>query len=276
MNNWTSHWPNALFTDDAWHWMNDLQFSFRENVGNIEYGPQAFFLSELSHSMGQRNVFFFSAGVGTGTIHERVTFIQSRTTWYAGKLSTGLRRSLGKTGRSWSQVKITAPSTTYYVEADFPFSSQETVKGELLLLQNLPLPWSHNHPGLLNTLYISGLYQKNIGRDNDTLSDDVLLLHVSSAIHTFQPLFIGTFLQFRTEQLLLPPSIWTTERETRLLSIASAGLDLAMTRPGWELIKLRVGFPIWSRSSSNGFPDGTQPTAYFNVAFNLNGTFNSE
>ena len=276
MDNWSAHWPNMLFSDQKWHWMTDLNLNTRTASGNIEYGPQVSMSSELSRSVGNRNVLYFSAGVDGGSIHERVTFSQSETLWYSGSLMTGLRRALGNKGRRWTQVQLTAPSSISYTDDEFPFNARSALRGELLFLQNIPMPWSAQYPAFLSLISLSGLYQKNYESGDDILSDNLGLLHISSAIHNIQPLFIGPFIQLRSEQLLVPPSIWTSQREKRSLSSLSVGLDLSISRPNWDLVKIRVGIPVFSQSSSNGFPDGTQPSAYLNLSVNTGGILKSD
>jgi len=271
MNNWAEQWPNSLIGDHRWHWMIDLQVNERGRAGNILYGPQTTLVAEISKSVGLRNILFLSGAGNWGTIEERVTYQNVSTSAYSGSGSFGIRRALGKQGRNWVQIQLILPGKSNYLDDTFPFDSEESVKGEVLMLHNQPMPWSGLKPEFFATVSISGAYQKNAQKRDNIYSDHKFITHVSSAIHQWYPLFFAPFVQVQAEQLLAPPSVWTTERETRILASSSIGFDLAVAKPPWDIIKLRIGVPIYAKSSQNGFPDGTQPSAYVLLAINHGG-----
>jgi len=276
MNNWRSHWPNALFGDDDLHWFTDIQLSGRGPAGNIQYGPQLNLQAEVSRSFQTRNVLYMSLSAAIGTIQEHVTFIQAVTWAYTGQASTGLRRSIGNRGQSWIQIQLAVPAATTYAEEDFPFGSENATSGEVVLLHNQRMPWFDDHPDLFSLVSMNVLYSKNLERRDDILRDNLSLVHLSAPLQQWYPVFLVPFLQLQVEQLLTPPSIWTTERDQRTLTVLYTGFDLAFSKPGWDLFQFRAGVPMWTRSSANGFPDGTQPAAYLTLALNWSGIFNTE
>jgi hypothetical protein len=259
--------------DNNWHWMSDVQLSNRGPAGNIYYGPQLNAFIEVSRSISPRNVLFINGYGGLGSLEERVTYLESRTISYSGGLSTGLRMALGNRGRAYAQFKINLPGQTKYLNDEFPFVSEVSPSGDILLLYNQPMPWAEFNPDLLGSLSVSWLYQKNTAVQDNILSDHLSVIHISSSIHTWYPIFIAPFVQLESEQLLAPPSIWTGTREKRILASSSAGIDLAISKPFWESIKIRLGLPFIAWSSSNGFPDGTQPAPYLMIAVNTAGVF---
>ena len=274
MNTWIAQWPNTLIRDDIWHWMVDIQVANQGPVGNITYGPQLNSFFEVSRSISRRQVLFLDAYAGIGSLEEKVTYTNSSTISYSGGISGGLKVAIGNQGRTFAQFLFNIPASIQYTNAEFPFDSEEGSSGGLLILHNQPMPWAQFSPDLLSSLSLSWQYMKNTEVRDNILSDHRNVMHISSSIHSWYPIFLAPFIQLKSEQLLAPPSIWTDARETRLLSSASAGIDLALSKPGWENIKLRIGFPLLSWSSSNGFPDGTQPAAYFFIAANAGGILN--
>ncbi|MBC8376339.1 MAG: hypothetical protein H8E26_09850 [FCB group bacterium] len=273
MNNWVAHWPNTLMGDDNWHWMSDAQITHRGPAGNINYGPAVNILFEVSHSIGRRNVFFANGYGGVGSLEEKVTYLESSTISYSGGFSMGLRIALGDRGRSFGQLLLNLPSKIEYLNQDFPFDSEEGISWSVLLLYTHPVPWAKFNPDFLNALSFSFLYEKNTMKRDNILSDHRSLVHLSSAIHSWHPLFLAPFVQLRAEQLIAPPSIWSGTRETRILGSVEVGIDVAISKPYWEYIKVRVAWPFAAWSSSNGFPDGSQPASYLMLAVNTSGIF---
>ncbi len=271
MNNWVAHWPNTLMGDDNWHWMSDMQITNRGPAGNIHYGPQVNTIFEVSRSISRRNVLFVNAYAALGALEEKVTYLNSETLSYSGGISGGIRIAIGNRGRTFTQVLLNLPGHIEYVNDDFPFNTEAGMSGGLLLLHNIPMPWAISNPDFLSALSIAWSYQKNSVIRENILSDHRSVLHLSSSIHSVYPIFLAPFIQIKSEQLLAPPTVWTSTREKRLLGVASMGIDLAISKPYWEKIKLRIAFPIIARSSSNGFPDGTQPAAYLSMAANTAG-----
>ncbi|NQV14006.1 hypothetical protein HQ531_01005 [bacterium] len=273
MNNSVAQWPNQIFYDTQLHWTTDIQVSILSPSGNIEYGPQLNASLELSKSLNPRNVFYVSGSYNLGSLHERVTYQQFETLTHSGKARGGIRHSLGKAGRNWLQMQFSVPGPIKYQEDSFPFDSEESAKIEILLLRNQIMPWSIQNPGFLGLLSITGLFQKNLEQKDNILSDQLSLLHLSSTVDSWYPFYVAPYAQIRSEQLLAPPSIWTAEREVRSLSSIVLGVDLAINRPVWDAFKLRIGIPVFAHSSSNGFPDGTQPASYLKLAVNWGGSF---
>ena len=165
------------------------------------------------------------------------------------------------------------PSEMQYLNDDFPFESEEGILLSVLILHRIPMPWAEFNPEFLSDLSTSVLYEKNTVIRDDILSDHRSLIHISSAIHSAFPLFLAPFIQLKSEQLLAPPSIWTNNRESRILASTVAGIDFALSKPYWENIKVRLALPLMAWSSSNGFPDGSQPAPYLMVAVNTSGIF---
>jgi len=276
MNNWVAHWPNKLMGDNNWHWMSDVQVTHRGPAGNIKNGPAMNIFIEISHSLGPRKVLFVSGYGGVGSLEERVTYLKSSTISYSGGFATGLRIELGNRGRSFAQFMLNLPSQVEYFNQDFPFDSEEGISWSALLLYTNPMPWVKYNPDFLSALSLSWLYQKNTMKRDNILSDHRSLLHVSSAIHTWYPFFLAPFAQLKAEQLIAPPSIWTGTRETRVLGSIVAGIDMVVSKPYWENVKIRVAWPLIAWSSSNGFPDGSQPAPYIMLAMNTSGIFSGD
>ncbi|NQV42171.1 MAG: hypothetical protein HQ506_07445 [Candidatus Marinimicrobia bacterium] len=273
MNNWIAQWPNTLMGGKNWHWMSNTQITHRGPAGNINYGPQLNTFVEVSRSAGMRNVLFVNGYGGVGSLSESVTYLESSTISYSSGFSAGIRRALGDRGRSYAQLMLKLPGEIQYLNEDFPFDSEEGISLSVLVLHRIPMPWAKISPEFLSDLSTSALYEKNtVVRDN-ILSDHRSLVHISSAIHSAFPLFLAPFIQLKAEQLLAPPSIWTNDRESRILASTVAGIDLAISTPYWEKIKVRIALPLMAWSSSNGFPDGSQPAPYLMLAVNTSGIF---
>ena len=270
-NHWNAQWPNPVIINSDWNWVSNIQLSAQDQAGNIAYGPQLNASVEVSRAIHGLAVLFFNGSLGMGSIEEGVSYQNYSTSAYSSKLSTGLRMVLGTRGRSYAQMVFTLPRPIVYSESDFPFDSEESLTAGILLLHNMTMPWADSKPGLFNTVSMSALYQKNLKQQDNILRDHRVSLHLSTAVYAWQPLFLAPFFQLQSDQFMAPPSIWTHARETRQLVSASVGMDLALSIPGWERLRLRMGVPVFSGSSMNGFPDGTQPTAYLILAVNFRG-----
>ncbi len=262
MDNWGTQWPNSLIEDHRWHWLGSVHISARGPAGNIKYGPQNNLQLEVSRALGHRNIVFLTGSGRWGVIEENVSFENVKTVAYGGSIAGGIRRAVGNRGRSWVRLQLKLPSSPVYVNDRFPFNAEEAITFEVFMLHNYPMLWEELSPDFLSTISTAFMYQKNIEAGSAIYSDHLSILHLSSSIHSLYPFFIAPFLQLKLEQLLVPPSSWTTSREKRSLSTVYVGVDLAISKPYWDMVKLRVGVPIFYQASSNGFPDGTQPAAF--------------
>lgn len=271
MSSWVTHWPNILMGNENWHWMADMQMTTRAPVGNINYGPELNAQFEVSRSVSNRNVAFINAYAGLGTLEENVTYLSSATLSYTGGISGGVRVALGNRGRTFGQVMFNLPGRIRYENDEFPFTSEAGMSLGFVVLHSISFPWATINPDLLANLSLSWMYQKNLQVQDNILSDHLSIVHLASSIQSMYPFFVAPFVQMRTEQLIAPPTVWTSERGKRLLMITSVGMDLALSKPHWDKVKIRIALPIFARSSSNGFPDGTQPAAYISMALNTSG-----
>lgn len=271
MNRWLVQWPNILMESGEWHWLLDTQVMHRNPAGNIGYGPQLVIAAEVSQSLNRRTVFFMNMQAGGGELEEKVSYGNESTLAYGWGVNGGFRLALGKRGRSFAQGMLRVPSPTQYTNRDFPFIAETVPSIEVHLLQTFQLPWFTSFPDFLNDLSTSIVYQKNLKEGSGVIRDHQSIFHLSSAINTWHPLYSAPFLQISIDRLGSPPSIWNESDHSRVLATAYLGIDLAWSAPYYENIKIRFNLPVWSFSSSNGFPDGTQPGSSIMLSINTAG-----
>lgn len=266
MSNWNTNWPSEYRPQGSWQILLHSRYGLSEPAGRIEFGPELLLHSELSYNLSSRTVLFTNTDFSTGSIHEHVSYSESRSLRYSGTLSIGFRQAYQASSGIWSALQFSLPVLNGYENPDFLFWSKNAPTIRFNQLMNLSVPSFIENS--FQDISINLIYAKNMIRDERILTDHHLDLQLSSSFNLQESIFFIPLLLFRTQTFIAPLDLWEGERDESLLAFVSLGTDLYVTQAWLNKFALRLSVPIYSYSENGNLPEGTQAGSSLALSYN--------
>ncbi len=270
-NQWNIQWPSRFDDHSSFKWLigfNTIHTS--DNVLNIRYRGVTSLHIQISHYMGENTLGYVQVEGSRLRLEESLSYQNSRSAVHQLGYRLGIRYLLPhNTGYTFGELSL--PDKPQYSNKDFPFKTGTVPSIAVGWINHFSTPWADRFPSVFPDITYSFTYGHNLEIRDNIYLDQPFYGHISSTLFITKLFSVSPFTTIETQKLLAPLSPWESERQSRWLSVIRFGIDVTPIRSSWNRLHFRLSFPLLYRSSSGGFPDGTEPVPRLSLSFNTAG-----